>query len=508
LILSNFVISATALFKRSILCLCFCLPAAIDAYAQPEAWYASCVFNIPGKQPFIETYLTLSSRTLKATHVQGKLRNSVGVEISISRHGDLVRQNKYNLFSPLLDGPQANQAFIDIQRYALPEGNYEVRLQLRDNLDTTQKPLEFVDDIKINFSDSTLQFSGLQAVERWNKVSQPGPYSKSGFDMVPYNTNYYSSVMDQMLFYTELYHADRMLGEGKPLVFTWYIENTSDHSPISQAGSFRKARAAEVNPLLGGVDLTRIGSGYYDLVIEVRDESNRVIATKRHFFIRTNSSMDNDAQKLVSDRQTIQQYFGNCNNADTLRMFVECLWPIADHIDKERTINQSLKKNPEMMKHFIIDFWERRAADTANPLKLWMTYYKQVQAVMILFKCGKQKGYFTDRGRVYLQYGPPSQRTQQTNEQNTFPYEIWHYYNITDGSTRRTFSNRKFVFVNKMIGDDCHSLVHSDMQGEVNNPRWQFEVTRRNSDGLSNPDNTIPAGTQSNQFNDLYSVPR
>jgi len=124
------------------------------------------------------------------------------------------------------------------------------------------------------------------------------------------------------------------------------------------------------------------------------------------------------------------------------------------------------------------------------------------------FKCGKQQGYYTDRGRVYLQYGPPSQRAMQPNEQNTFPYEIWQYYRTTDASNGQFFSNRKFVFVNKMIGDDCYMLVHSDMRGEIYNPRWQFELTRRNNNGIADPDNNTPAGTETNQFNEIYSNPR
>jgi GWxTD domain-containing protein len=189
-------------------------------------------------------------------------------------------------------------------------------------------------------------------------------------------------------------------------------------------------------------------------------------------------------------------------------MFVECLWPIADGIDKDRIINQAIKKEPELMKKFVIDFWQRRANDSVNPLNLWANYYKNVQTVMANFKCGKQKGYYSERGRVYLQYGAPNQRSQQKNEQNTFPYEIWQYYSLTDGTNKQRFTNRKFVFVNKNLGDDCYTMIHSDMRGEIYNDRWQFEITRRNSDGVSNPDNTAPKGTEFNQFNEIYNNPR
>jgi GWxTD domain-containing protein len=160
------------------------------------------------------------------------------------------------------------------------------------------------------------------------------------------------------------------------------------------------------------------------------------------------------------------------------------------------------------MKNFAVDFWQRRAADTGNALKMWADYYKNVQEAMVLFKCGKQKGYYTERGRVFLQYGKPSQRSMQFAEENTFPYEIWQYYSLTDKTNGQSFSNRKFVFVNKNIGDDCHVLVHSDMRGELYNDRWRFEVTRRNNNGIANPDNVNPSGVQDNQFNEIYNNPR
>ena len=97
---------------------------------------------------------------------------------------------------------------------------------------------------------------------------------------------------------------------------------------------------------------------------------------------------------------------------------------------------------------------------------------------------------------------------KQFAEENTFPYEIWQYYRLNDRSNNQFFSNRKFVFVSKMLGDDCYNLIHSNMRGEIYNERWQFEVTRRNNNGLANPDNTVPVGTENNSFNEIYNNPR
>ncbi len=320
--------------------------------------------------------------------------------------------------------------------------------------------------------------------------------------------NYFPETQKELSFYFEAYNTDTVLGKNKPFIYYYYIENSSTLAKLASFGSFKKQAAAPVNPLLAKIDISTLGSGNYNLVLEIKDEKNIIQYQSKYFFQRLNKAVDITAMNNYNEKKNISDYFGSCNNIDTLRMYVECLWPIASGIDKDRIINQSLKNDADLMKNFAIDFWKRRAADTANPLRMWGDYYKNVQQVVALFKCGKQKGYYTERGRVYLQYGPPSQRSIQNNEVNTYPYEIWQYYSLQDQSNGQKFSNRKFVFVSKNLGDDCHVLVHSDTRGEIYNDRWQFEVTRRNNNGSANPDNTKPLGTENSQFNEIYSNPR
>ena len=142
-----------------------------------------------------------------------------------------------------------------------------------------------------------------------------------------------------------------------------------------------------------------------------------------------------------------------------------------------------------------------------NPLKIWLSYYKQVLEANALLKCGKQKGYFTDRGRVYLQYGKPDNRTQVNSEPNTFPYEIWHYNRIYDQSTKRYFSNKKFVFANFAIADDCYKLIHSEVRGEIYDERWKFRLLNRTQQ-TNNLDKTNPNRTYGNNIDDNFNNPR
>ncbi len=481
---------------------------SLNNNAQITAYFNYGAFNVPNGYPFLETYITLNGHTLKTKKLGGKFQNSVTIIFTAYKDSTIFKANKYNLKGPLFEDSLNVPSFIDNQRYTLPNGTYTVVIQLTDNNNPSQKPLVTKEIIVMAYNKNLLQSSSIQVLESYKKAITTSALTKSGYDLIPYNVNYFPESQNELAFYFEAYNTDTVLGANKAFIYSYYIETSSTLKKLDNHGAFKKQLSAKANPLLAKLDISKLGSGNYNLVIDIRDEKNILQFQKKYFFQRLNKAVDIVALYGFDEKKNINDYFGSCNNADTLKMFVECLWPIANSIDKERAINQATKKDVDLMKKFVIDFWQRYAADTANPLKLWGNYYKEVQKVMVLFKCGKQPGYYTERGRVYLQYGPPNQRSQQFAEENTFPYEIWQYYRLNDRSNNQFFSNRKFVFVSKMLGDDCYNLIHSNMRGEIYNERWQFEVTRRNNNGLANPDNTIPVGTENNQFNDIYNNPR
>jgi GWxTD domain-containing protein len=494
--------------RKHLLTLLFTAVFTVHHYAQITAYFNVGVFNTPQNQPFVETYLTFDGSSLAAGEINNKLLNSVNVVFTAYKDTTLVKAAKYNLNSPLFSDSSASPTFIDNQRYTLPNGNYRIVLTITDKYAPQQKPLVVEKTLRIAYNTKNIQCSSIEPLESFKKTEMPGALSKSGYDLIPYSINYYPETINQLAFYFETYNTDTALGKNKAFIYTYYLENSLNMKRLTNYGDFKRQNTAKVNPLLARMDISGLGTGNYNLVIELRDENNTMHVQQKFFFQRLNKMVDIVALQKMSENKTIHAYFSNCNDPDTLRMFVECLWPIADGVDKERTINQSIKKDPELMKKFIIDFWQRRAADTADPVKLWAAYYKNVQEVMVLFKCGRQKGYFSERGRVYLQYGKPNQRAQQNAEQGAYPYEIWQYYRLTDRTNGQFFTNRKFVFVNKMLGDDCYRLIHSDVRGEIYNERWQFDVMRGNSNNATDPNALTPNGSQNNQFNDIYNNPR
>ncbi len=474
--------------------------------AQISAYLNYGVFHIPNQKPFLETYFTLIGSSFKLKRVLNGYQSTVLVQLNVYKNDSIVKAARYNLKGPLLTDTSKSVNFIDNQRYALPNGKYRFEIRLSDANNPAKKPFIFTETIQLNYSRQGLQASSVQPLEKFSKTNTPTAISKSGLDLIPYNINYYDDTQTTLAFYFETYNADTVLGKGKPLIYSYYIEENGNLNKPKGFSAFKKQSASEVNPLLGQFEIGQLPSGNYNLVIGVKDENGILQLEKKWFFQRQNSQISLPSGPTAD--ADVKRFFGDFNNTDSLKLFVECLWPISGMTERDRQINQVLKRDAELMKFYIVDYWRRRAADTADAFQMWMKYYTQVKEVQKLFKCGKQKGYYTDRGRVFLQYGPPNQRGTVPNDANTFPYEIWQYYRIKDESTGQFFTNKRFIFVNRQIADDCYMLIHSDMRGEISNEQWRFDLTKRNSDGIQNGKGNLPAGNTNYQFDDMFNSPR
>src|SRR5262249_39421091 len=136
----------------------------------------------------------------------------------------------------------------------------------------------------------------------------------------------------------------------------------------------------------------------------------------------------------------------------------------------------------------------------ADPATEYYNYRLEVLKVNNTFTVGNTEGYASDRGRVYLKYGPPDQRSERPSEPDNYPYEIWQYYKL------RGQTNVKFVFYMPDEGLPKYYTLHSDLRGEPKNRRWQVMLSQRSSSFTI--DQVDPMDNYGNWSGDLYNNPR
>ncbi len=112
--------------------------------------------------------------------------------------------------------------------------------------------------------------------------------------------------------------------------------------------------------------------------------------------------------------------------------------------DDERKLFLKLQTNEER-EQFIESFWQRRNPDPDSPDNAFKEeHYRRIAYANEHFSSGVQ-GWRTDRGRMYIVWGPPTSRETHTQgetyqrpleegggETKTYAYEIWNY-NYVEG---------------------------------------------------------------------------
>lgn len=108
-------------------------------------------------------------------------------------------------------------------------------------------------------------------------------------------------------------------------------------------------------------------------------------------------------------------------------------------------------------------------------LRAWNSYLQLVKVVNKTYSTRIKKGYETDQGRVYLQYGAPDDITFDKYDPSAYPYEIWQYNRVNDQT------NRRFVFYNPDLLDRDYILLHSDVKGEIAVQNWEMVLHKRDT---------------------------
>lgn len=78
-----------------------------------------------------------------------------------------------------------------------------------------------------------------------------------------------------------------------------------------------------------------------------------------------------------------------------------------------------------------------------------------------------REGWQTDRGRVYVIYGPPDDIESVSFQGEQVPYEIWYYYGG---------ANEQFVFAD-LSGFGDYEQVFSTVEGEVSYSNWEDMIS-------------------------------
>lgn len=461
--------------KKQILTFVILLLAA-TGWAQVKVlkpFLSTTVYNAPGLSPYVENALAFECYSAVYKEFEpGKFRATVEITTVFRPKGDslICNHSKVALNSPVVtDTANLDGAFIDQQRFILPNGEYDMEISVVDLNAEKALPSSERITVSVDYADNVPAISDILFFDDYAKADNPSMCTKSGLDFLPRVYPFYGASENKLKFYTELYNSNKLYDEGKFLV-NYYIE-TSESSSMMQGYSFStRMDVAQANILLNSIDIKDLPSGNYYLVVEMRDRSNTLICSHSAFFQRSNPGVGFDMADL-SGVNISNTFVSKITDRDTLSRYIAYLDPICSETERNYCSGMMKTGDVTTMQQFLFNFWTMRSP--VSPENAWKDYLAAVQRVNQSFGTTSYPGYRSDRGYVFLKYGQPDKIVESPNEPNAYPYEIWHYYTVANQR------NKRFVFMSKDESTNDYHLIHSDVVGEVNNYRWQLEIYSR-----------------------------
>ena len=444
-----------------------------------------------GEHHFVETYLYIFGPSLLEDMDTNVKNKKVEILLFIENEQKEIVDYKKHVIEGEIDHINKN-GILDLQRFFLVDGDYHLSLRLVDQNDTTN-----IEEHQQTFTLSktnSVEFSDVELLDKYWKSDSVSKLNKSGFEMIPLVTTYLGPEFNRLSYYTEIYFDEEIGRDNPSVILTQSILVEENRKIAGQYNKLKKISTSSVVPVLNSFDLSNLPTGNYVLKLSVMDKNQQVLNSKELSFQRTNLNNSMKLNRLNS--VSIANTFASILPQDSLDEFLKCLAPLASNLEKNIIDNKLNDIDDTLKRQFIYSFWYNRFPN--DPAYNWSKYKNEVKKTNQLFGTKVRKGYETDRGRIYLKYGPPSTITDRPNEPSAYPYQIWHYYKIG------RFNNKRFIFYLPDLVTNDYVILHSTLQGEYFNNNWKTDLHSRNTpernvDALQNP-NDNQWGSNSNLF--------
>lgn len=464
----------------SFVCVLFSFQAkAINAVPYYSIFYLPASNSSQSPEPYIEIYWQIDAKTLNFQKTRDSIfLDKVATYITLEYNGKTISQDKYLLeTTPAADIRAAKlQNILDLHRYKVPVGTSKFTLHLIDLNDTTNK-YTYTKKIKVDNPTTPTYYSDLQLLDTsFVSTATDNIFFKNNRIQFPLSSNFLDDYRRSLHYYAELYESQLVPEENLPLVQYVYVSKKNNDAAIYKLKRTDTIAPNKVTPIIGKFDIAMLPSGNYNLNIILTDRHSKRVATKKLFFQLLNTdpikiastSSDTSANNIFEEVEMLDLAgtFVSKYTYPQLKAILKMCLPISNTTERDN-INSFLKNPDETyIRYFIYNFWKNR--DPSDPKKAWEEHADKVRYVNKNFGSRIKPGYETDRGRIYLTYGEPTERIVVTNESSAYPYEVWQYN--TPGQRGRAGA---FLFYQPPFMVGSYMLLHSTIRGETRNTAWR-----------------------------------
>jgi len=419
-------------------------------------------FGYDSTSNFVEFYYMFDQSKLLPISKEEKSFVEAYLKITIidSVSSDTIVSNRWVVQHEITTQPSSSQSLVGVISFIIPKGVYKCSLEGSDiNFPSNKKSInEF---IRINpFRKRDLSISDIQIASKMiqGSTNTNSIFYKNSFEIIPIPNLVFSENQPVLFFYTELYNLKDDSYKVENFILNEIILNSRGKIVLRKDKILTRNTDTRVE--VGSFVLAKLPTDTYTLIVSVLDTVNNVgINSTKRFFVYNPNVVDSDTS-FVSLKPVLSSTFGAMSEEELDDIFAKSKY-IASSAEIEKF---SKLKGEESKREFLFDFWKVRdnnPSTTEN--EYFYEYLKRIELSNQQYNSMQKQGWKTDRGRVYIIYGEPSEVERYPNQIESRPYEIWYYNDIEGGVY--------FIFAD-LTGFSEYTLVHSTKRGELRDDNW------------------------------------
>ncbi len=428
--------------------------------------YDFAQFEYDSVSNYLELYYSFnqSALTIASDGSTNYVEGVLGVSLVDTVTGKAVVDKQWKLKYPITDtSATANKSLVGLLPFAIPGGIYKCTVSVTDKNNPANKK-ELSDIIKVHpFAEDTLAVSDVQLASRilQNSQNKNSIFYKNTFEVTPQPTLVFGENLPVVFYYFEVYEKTSPENKDKLLLNTMVI-NSKGKVYYNRNLDLRRGIPSRVE--VGSLPINKYPTDSYIMRISlIYSAASKGMSTTKRFFVY-NPGVKVVDTSAVTASPVLSSVFGVMSLEECDDLFAK-----SKYIATSNEIDQYSKLSTVAAKRdFLYKFWKKRDPDPATPQNSYFQdYLKRIQEANRKYGSFNRQGWKTDRGRVLITYGEPSEIDRYPNQIDTKPYEIWRYNDIEGGVI--------FVFAD-LTGYSDYQLVNSTKRGEMEDDNWMSRI--------------------------------
>ena len=421
----------------------------------------------PGKT-YVEIYMSILNAQFQ--FVKREDNNyyafvQIDVEIKDKEENVVDSQSWPRALGGVADSTEAERlASLEIAKFLIAPGTYGLNITITDLFSkiSSSAPAGAVLSVP-RYPTSIISMSDIQFASNIETVTEKSEFGegfiKHGVYYVePFPVRVYNNARPALFFYSEIYNLGKPKNDKDTYTVEYQILSPTGEQVYREKKPPKKKPESVLAVVAEKVNILKIRNNYYTLHIRVTDDATGLTTEKKGDFI-----VNKPGEVVAEPAAGKIELEITPNN-------------IQEHWNKlEYIITPAQKKTFESYefegkKKFIIDFWNSKL------LSFYKEHMRRFDYAQENFKALRIEGWRTDRGRVYIMYGPWSQIEPHPQDPGLRPWVIWIYTQLNRQA------NVVFIF-GDLTGFGDYELLHttyvSSERGEIYDPNWRERLIRK-----------------------------